>query len=235
VSKSCGTVANQDRIGIDAENLRRLLTKCVAEWLGYFRSRSLVNVARIASKTRGEGEYGFSLVLSLMIPSSRGLFAGRVTGHRQDVGSHGSSFRVFEFRVPKSVDSELGTRNAKLLTSLPAPPSARPSSAAAETESDRAGEFRYSPRDRQVLLYSPGRSRRRRCRAGRCGWKFHDAGSPPEIVGIEPAGVAGGTARRQHVRGPSGIVAERHRSELAEGKSPPRCRSSPPNAFRMRV
>ena len=45
-----------------------------------------MRAARIASKTRGDGGYGFSLVLSLMILAVARLLAGGVAGHRADVG-----------------------------------------------------------------------------------------------------------------------------------------------------
>src|SRR4051812_2944088 len=43
---------------------------------GYLRSLSPVRAARIASKTRGDGGYGFSLVLSLTYSPSRGCSPG---------------------------------------------------------------------------------------------------------------------------------------------------------------
>src|SRR5205085_1690272 len=43
---------------------------------GYLRRRSPVRAPRIASKTRGDGGYGFSLVLSLTYSPSRGCSPG---------------------------------------------------------------------------------------------------------------------------------------------------------------
>src|SRR3954453_3115356 len=43
---------------------------------GYLRSLSPVRAARMASKTRGDGGYGFSLVLSLTYSPSRGCSPG---------------------------------------------------------------------------------------------------------------------------------------------------------------
>src|SRR3954453_2827134 len=76
VSRSSDPLPMRTESAGTPKNLLAASRKVSPSGSGYLRSLSPVRAARMASKTRGDGGYGFSLVLSLTYSPSRGCSPG---------------------------------------------------------------------------------------------------------------------------------------------------------------